>query len=202
MFPPDLLGDDEDLVLDLRPHWVAVIAPLVQTAVIVAGVLAVALFLPYRWGAWPFVVIGVIGLVALLRWPARRLARWATSDFLITTDRAMRRSGLIGRSAATVPLTRVTDVRVHQSLPQRLVKAGDITIESAGATGRLRFDAVPNPERVQRVLFELRAVMVRRASTTPSSVADELAKLDALRRDGTLDDHEFAHLKLRLLKRP
>src|SRR5881394_3191960 len=144
MFPPDLLGDDEDLVLDLRPHWVSLIAPLVQIAVIVVGALAVALFVPYRWGSWPFVAIALLALAALLRWPAPRLARWATSHFLITTDRAMRRSGLIGRSAATVPLARVTDVRVHQSLLQRLVNAGDLTIESAGAAGRLRFDAIPN----------------------------------------------------------
>ena len=201
MFPPDLLGDDEDLILDLRPHWVSLVAPLVQTALIVSAVLAGALFLPYRWGPWPFAVVGLFGLAALLRWPAPRLATWATSHYLITTDRAMRRSGLVGRSA-TLPLARVTDVRLRQSLLQRLAHAGDLTIESAGAAGRMRFESVPHPERVQRFLFERRAASMRRVSGAPASVADELAKLDSLHREGALDEHEFLHLKARLLNRP
>jgi membrane protein YdbS with pleckstrin-like domain len=202
MFPPDLLGDDEDLILDLRPHWVSLVAPLVQSAFIVSAVLIAALFLPYRWGSWPFAVVGLFGLAALLRWPAPRLATWATSHYLITTDRAMRRSGLVGRSAATVPLARVTDVRLRQSPLQRLGHAGDLTIEAAGASGRMRFSSVPHPERVQRILFERRAASLRRTSGAPVSVADELAKLDSLHREGALDDHEFLHLKARLLNRP
>jgi len=202
VFPPDLLGDDEDLVLDLRPHWVALVVPLLATAFIVGAVVVGFLFVPYRWGPWPFAVIGLLGVAALLRWPAPRLAAWATSHYLITTDRAMRRSGLFGRSAATVPLSRVTDVRLRQSLLQRLGHAGDLTIESAGVAGRMRFDGVPRPEHVQRILFERRAATLRRGSNAPASLADELAKLDSLHRQGALEDHEFLHLKARLLNRP
>ena len=43
---------------------------------------------------------------------------------------------------------------------------------------------------------------MRRVSGAPASVADELAKLDSLHREGALDEHEFLHLKARLLNRP
>jgi len=201
MFPPDLLGDDEDLVLDLRPHWIALIRPAIQLAVILAAATAGLLFVPFRLGPVPFVAIGLVALAGALLGPLPRMVRWATSRYLVTTERVMARSGLVGRAAASISLARVTDVRVRQSLPQRMARAGDLVIESAGTAARLTFESVPSPERVQRVLFERRSHALRGPPAGPPSVADEISKLDRLRRDGVLDDGEFARLKARLLDR-
>ena len=36
-FPRRLLSSDEELVLDLRPHWVALVGPVLVTLLIIAA---------------------------------------------------------------------------------------------------------------------------------------------------------------------
>lgn len=153
MFPPDLLDDDEDLVVDLRPHWIGLARPSIQIALITAAALSAFLFLPYRWGAWPFATVGIAALALLVR-PIRRILVWGTSHFLVTTDRVMLRSGLIGRSGRAIPLDRIADVRFRQGPVQRLFGAGDIEIEPAGSAHAVVFANVPGPEIVQLLLFQ------------------------------------------------
>jgi hypothetical protein len=49
-FPRRLLADNERLVLDLRPHWVALVAPVLITVLVIASeVVVFAFFDPPRW---------------------------------------------------------------------------------------------------------------------------------------------------------
>ena len=50
-----------------------------------------------------------------------------------------------------VPLDRISDVKFGQSIFERLVGAGNLTIESAAEFGEQRFDYIRRPEEVQRV---------------------------------------------------
>src|SRR5438477_3537347 len=119
---------------------------------------------------------------------------WATSRFLVTTHRVIRRSGLIARRSVEIPLERIANVRFHETLLDRLVGAGDLRIESPGTLGGLVFDDIPKPERVQRLIVErceanlVRARVAVARAQGPSSVADELLKLNRLRQDGVLTD--------------
>lgn len=209
-FPASLLSDDEDLVLDLRPHWLSLVVPAAQTIAILLGLGAGFLYAPYSWAPWAFALILIAALTGFLVWPAGLISAWATSHFVVTTDRVIRRSGLIAKQSVEISLERISDVRFSQTILERLLGAGDLTIESAA--GPVTFQDVSDPEHVQKVIFERKEANETRRKEAmerarhlpfwqPGSVADELAKLHRLHRMSVLTDEEYGELKARLLHR-
>jgi membrane protein YdbS with pleckstrin-like domain len=175
---------------------------------IVTATVVILLYAPYSWGGWVFAAVLLGGAAALLVWPAPPIARWVSSHFVVTTDRVIRRSGLIAKEATEISLERITDVRTRQSVIERLVGAGDLTIESAGRLSPLTFEDVRHPDRVQKVIFERKEANAGRREARASggglaagSIADELAKLHLLRAKGVISDREYDLLKARVIGR-
>jgi uncharacterized membrane protein YdbT with pleckstrin-like domain len=208
-FPAELLGADEDLVLDLRPHWISLVKPMIQALAIVAAATLAFILTPYRWGAGIFVAIVLGAVAAFVAWPAQGIISWSTSHFVVTTDRVIRRSGLIARKAMEISLERITNVRFRETVLERMIGAGDLDIESAGITGPVTFEDIRRPERVQRTIFERKEAKETKVKSSVSpgavpywaapSVADELIKLNTLREDGVISEEEFHSLKARLV---
>src|SRR5205823_4750760 len=97
-----------------------------------------------------------------------------------------------------------------QSVFERMVRAGDLTIESAGRTGQERLQSCRDPERVQKRIYEMKERAATRDDTIvlpqsgwggPASVADEVAKLYDLLERGVISGEEFQAAKSRLLRR-
>ena len=211
-FPGSLLSPDEDLVFDLRPHWISLARPFAQAIAIAAGLALAWLVMPYAWGAWGYVVTALIAVGLLLVGPTRSFVRWLTSHFVLTTSRIMRRSGWIAKESIEIPLGKISDVRFRQSVVERMLKAGDLTIESAGRTGQERLQTCRDPERIQRLVYEMRERAVAREDQVPgvsmtaqgwgpASVADEVAKLYELVERGVISGEEFQAAKSKLLRR-
>jgi uncharacterized membrane protein YdbT with pleckstrin-like domain len=206
-FPRRLLAENEDLVLDLRPHWIALVAPLLITAVLLAAMSFILANIPNSWPSFTRWAVVILAIILFLAFPARRLTRWATSHFVVTSDRLIHRSGWIAKRSMEIPLEKISDVRFHQGVFERLIGAGDITIESPGEFGQERFSDIRNPEHVQKTIYEMGERNQRRMNSSASvpssptvSVADELAKLQRLRADGVLTEDEFQAEKSRLLR--
>jgi hypothetical protein len=83
-----LLIEGEELVLDLRPHWIALVMPGLVTALVVIGYLVVLGYAPDDGAARSAIVWGglVLGLAVLVWYPLRAFIAWATSNFAVTTD--------------------------------------------------------------------------------------------------------------------
>ena len=147
-FPRRLLFEGEEIVLDTRPHWWVFAGPaaLLLTALVV--LLVVAVDGPGSWAT-----IGVSGIVvAALLWFAGRYMRWATINFVLTSDRVIYRSGVLGKHGIEIPLDRVNTVFSHQSVFERIVRTGDLVIESGGEQGHETFSHIPNPAEVQNAI--------------------------------------------------
>jgi membrane protein YdbS with pleckstrin-like domain len=212
-FPRRLLSEGEELVLDLRPHWIALVKPAIETAVILAAMIVALAHLRSSWPGWVSLAVVGVAVLLFLGAPAPRLVRWVTSHFVVTSARVIHRSGLIAKRSTEIPLGKISDVKFHQGVIERLIGAGDLTLESPGEYGQEYFSHVPNPEQVQKTIYELTESNRRQPwVVTPgsrstgsdgpvrrSSVADELAKLEKLRRAGILTDEEFQAQKTRLL---
>jgi uncharacterized membrane protein YdbT with pleckstrin-like domain len=215
-FPKKLLADHEQLVLDLRPHWIALLAPAVVTLlVLVAWILLFAMFDPpsvLRWVA----IIG--GVLLLLIFPVRALLTWLTSHFVVTTDRVIHRAGWLAKRSMEIPLERINDVRFEQSVFERMVGAGDLRIESGGEYGQNHFSDIRRPEEVQKLIYEMSeenqnrmmragppAAPAEGASTEPFSTGasplDEIERLAVMKERGLISDEEFETQKRRLLGR-
>jgi uncharacterized membrane protein YdbT with pleckstrin-like domain len=201
-FPRRLLAENEELVLDLRPHWIGLVGPIAETALIVVAVIVVLVSTPNSWPSWVRWLTFLLGVALFLWHAARRIVAWATSHFVVTSDRLIHRSGWFAKQSMEIPLERISDVRFHQGAFERLIGAGDLTIESPGEYGQETFTDIRRPEHVQKVVYEMTEANQQRMATTssrPASVADELAKLDRLRDDGVLTEEEFEAQKARLL---
>jgi uncharacterized membrane protein YdbT with pleckstrin-like domain len=199
-FPRKLLTEGEEVILDLRPHWKALVAPVFWSAVIWAAAgFAIAnaggnLAGPMRIG---------IAAIAFVLWYAAaglRILRWKFTEFVLTNERIIHRVGVVAKTAKEIPLERVNDVTVIQGILDRLLGAGTITLESAGEYGQTTFDEIAHPVEVQKRIYE--AAEARKGLGRPStgpSVADELAKLADLRDRGAISDTEFEAGKRKLL---
>jgi uncharacterized membrane protein YdbT with pleckstrin-like domain len=202
-FPKQLLADHERLVLDLRPHWIALVLPVAATVLLIAAeAIVFVAFDPPPWLAW---VVVLAGLAVFLAFPARAFLAWATSHFVVTSDRVIHRSGWLAKSSMEIPLERINDVKFRQSVLERMVGAGDLVIESGGEYGQNRFSDIRAPEEVQKLIYEKAEENQRRDAGAGAPVPeaddplDQLEQLARLRAEGSITEDEFEVHKRRLL---
>ncbi|HEY7478724.1 MAG TPA: PH domain-containing protein [Actinomycetota bacterium] len=226
-FPRRLLIEGEELILDLRPHWIALFWPVVATIAILVGMI-------WAYQAtdvdWLDIAVGLIGLVLLVIYPVRKFVWWFTSNFAVTSDRVIHREGFIAKRSMEIPLEAINDVRFEQGIIDRMVGAGSLIISSASEFGRNEFEDIRHPEEVQKTIYhqgELnsqrmftggRAAPAAPAPTPPApapippaeppvaapapaapSATLELERLAKLRADGVLTEEEFQAQKAKIL---
>jgi uncharacterized membrane protein YdbT with pleckstrin-like domain len=200
-FPTRLLIDGEELVMDLRPHWIALIMPAVAT--IAALAVMIVLYETFDEDILDNVV-GVAGALFLLAYPVRKLVDWLTSHFVVTSDRIIHRRGFIAKYSMEVPLEAINDVRFEQGVIDRVIGAGTLVVQSASEAGRQVFDHIRKPEEVQKTIYhqgELNQQRMMRGNGggTSHSAASELERLADLRARGVLTEEEFQAQKRRIL---
>ena len=205
-FDASNLHGNEKIVVDTHPHW----SMLAKGGVILLGAVAVGSWLRAQgWeGAAGTVAntVAALAILASLLYTLQRWISWASTNFVVTTDRCVYREGIISKRGVEIPLERINTVFFNQSVVDRIIGAGTLTIESAGENGVQTFQDVRDPIGVQQVLYqemeenENRKFDRVRSPSPQVSVADELAKLAALHDQGHLSESEFAEQKARLLR--
>jgi membrane protein YdbS with pleckstrin-like domain len=211
-FPRRLLVPGEELVLDLRPHWIALALPALATA----GIVIVGFWIASKTNATVDKVILVAMAVLLIIYPLRRLIWWLTSYFVVTSDRLIHREGWIAKHSMEIPLEAINDVRFAQGIFERIIGAGTLVVQSASESGREEFKAIRNPEDVQKTIYhqgEMNQQRMYRPAASPPvpeptrpsgpplapSTVTELERLADLRAKGVLTEAEFQAQKARIL---
>ena len=204
-FPRKLLNDNEEVVLDLRPHWIYMAEPTLSViGALILGVIALKI-----GNSVLNLVVGAL-LVFCLAWFGIRYAKWSNTNFVVTTDRVIHRVGVISKHGIEIPLERINTVFFNQSMFERILGAGDLGIESAGERGSETFEDVRKPAIVQNEIYRQMEANSRRgyggpqaAPTQPQplSVPEQIEKLDELRKRGVISEQEFAAKKADLLNR-
>ena len=201
-FPPKLLNEGEEVVLDLRPHWWFLSGPVFS--VLVAGAATVAALAFELDG---LVVAGLLVVTALaLLWLLGRWLRWRTTNMVVTSDRLIYRIGVVAKRGIEIPLERVNNIAFHQSVFERMLGAGDLLIESAGEGGQQTFSNIGHPSRVQNQIYrEMERAAARDADRMAGrrelSIPEQIEKLDELRQRGVISQAEFDAKKTQLLDR-
>jgi uncharacterized membrane protein YdbT with pleckstrin-like domain len=199
-FPRKLLTEREEILLDLRPHWKALVTPVFWTVVIFS---AAGFGIAKAGGTEAGAIRLGIALVALVLWymvAGLKMLRWRFTEFVLTNERIIHRTGVVAKTAKEIPLERVNDVTVDQGVLDRLLGAGTITLESAGEYGQTTFDEIAHPIEVQKRIYE--AAEARKGLDGPRvavSVADEIAKLADLLDRGAITQQDFDAAKRKLL---
>jgi membrane protein YdbS with pleckstrin-like domain len=200
-FPRKLLNEDEELVLDLRPHWWYLAGPI--ATIVVAAAVAVLVSVN-DLSQYLLLAIAVVAVLAVA-WLVARYLRWTTTNFAVTSDRLIYRSGVLAKQGIEIPLERVNTVFFSQSIFERLLRAGDLVIESAGERGQQSFSDIPRPSQVQNTIYrqieDNNNRMYGGGRRGEPSVAEQIEKLDELRQKGILSAAEFQAKKAQLLDR-
>ena len=194
-------------MLDLHPHWWFFFGPLmILLGSILLGVIALTLEAP---GAVN-ISVGVLVLVCLGAFGVR-YARWITTNFVVTTDRLIYRHGVLAKHGIEIPLERVNTVFFAQSILERILRAGDLVIESAGERGMQSFSNVRNPSAVQNEIYKQMEANENRkfdriapavhGAGEANSIPHQIRELDELRQQGVVSEEEFARKKQELLDR-
>ena len=204
-FPRKYLNEGEEIVLDLRPHWSYFAGPGFALLVTLSLAILVASKVGGDAGDYLLILTLVLAAVSFL-WFLVRYAKWATTNFVVTTDRLIHRTGVFAKQGREIPLERLNDISFNQTILQRILSNGDILIESAGERGQQHFDSFAHPERVQNEIHRQIELAQQRdadrmAGRREASPLEQLEKLEDLRQRGVISQAEFEVKKSQLLDR-
>jgi uncharacterized membrane protein YdbT with pleckstrin-like domain len=194
-YPERLLSPDEKVVTQFRPHWQVLIGPLGLALILVAAVVAV--FAQVDPGLRVWIAIGLTAVWLLVS--AKRLATWFTTNYVITNERVIARSGILSRAGKEIPLEVINDVTFNQSPFERVIRSGDLVFESAGEFGQSKYTNIPDPEAMQSLIYRLREQRMMHFRSGGVSTASEMEALARLKEQGVLSPDEFEAQKRKLL---
>jgi uncharacterized membrane protein YdbT with pleckstrin-like domain len=153
-YPDKLLASDEEVVRHLHPHWLTVFWPVLFLLLIVGGASFGAALVDSdsdSAGLYRLLIVGlaVLLLIAFVLVP---LLRWRTTHYVVTTHRLLFRQGILARKGRDIGLSRITDVSYSQSVWERIIQSGTISIESAGDSGATVLKQIPDSDGIQQLL--------------------------------------------------
>jgi uncharacterized membrane protein YdbT with pleckstrin-like domain len=154
-FPDDILTDQEEVVLHLHPHAKAAVRPVLVLALLLAALIVAWVMLPDdRGGLIGVLVVAAFALYLGVRHGIAPLVVWRTTHYVITDERILLQEGVITRERRDLPLARVNDHALTQSLLDRVFGCGTLTVDSIGDQAAV-LDSIPHAHRVQTLLYEL-----------------------------------------------
>lgn len=210
-YPREMLNDDEDIIFERHPHWTYMLGPIAMMCLGVLVFVVIALIdVAFAWIGLLVTLLFAIGSVG-------RYLRWRTTEFVLTTSRIITRHGILSKHGLEIPLDRVMNISYHQSIFERLLKVGDLVIESAGELGRQLFTDVSNPAEVQNLIYKATEQDEQHSFGAPDgfgnrrhpqpgggrahnlSIPEQIEKLAELYAEGVLSEEEFQQSKRQLL---
>lgn len=103
--------------------------------------------------SWALIGILIIVIVELLR---------KGNTYYITSDRVVHEFTFVSRKISSSPYSRVQDIHLTQSLPERIAKIGTVHINTAGTNSiEIEFKGVDDPHNVKKAI---EAHMIRKHS--------------------------------------
>jgi len=202
-YPERLLSEGETVVRQFRPHWRMLALPVGWTVLFVAVVVLAWVAMPDS-PDWLGIVTWIITGAAAVVWIRLALypfIAWWFTWYVLTSERLISRSGILARKGLEIPLERINDVQFSQNILERLLRSGDLLVESAGELGQSRFSDIPTPELFQSLLYAIRedrAKELAGSGPAPSAVGD-LERIAKLFKDGLVTKDEYEAQKRKLL---
>jgi uncharacterized membrane protein YdbT with pleckstrin-like domain len=156
-YPDKILANDEKVVEHLHPSWITLVPATLWFIVICAAGGAGIAYAPDHGTGRTIVIIAIIvvGLLLLCWLSFAPWIQWRTTHYVFTTHRVLIRRGVLKRTGRDIALQRISDVSFSQSLWDRLVRAGSVTIESAGEQGQEVLTNIPRSDDVQQMINRL-----------------------------------------------
>lgn len=198
-FPP--LREQEGETITWRKHWIELVrtgAPPAVAAIFLCLCSSVGLYLAPRLdrgalGSTVFlasVIAAFVLLLVILPWFLWRFEDWRNDYYQVTASRIIhveRKPLYVRHERREASLDAVTNVRAEKTFLGRLLRYGDVIVETRAAGGTFHFRAVGWPEAVQQEIFARMAAFRRRrqqqeAERRRTEMIDWFIAYDELRR--------------------
>ena len=143
----------ERVVVTVRMHPAAIISSVLW---ILGGAILAGLLTGDAHGNGTFVLVIWLLWGVLFVWQGWKIATWWRRYFVVTENRLMLVTSLVFTEVAMMPLAKVTDIRLSESIMGRMLRYGEFIVESAGqeqALSRVRF--VPYPSQIYQEILSL-----------------------------------------------
>jgi uncharacterized membrane protein YdbT with pleckstrin-like domain len=140
----------ENLLVEVRPHWSYLTAPLAVSAVVIAIGVALDVAIPHTSVALHWVEGLVVAVPCL--WLAVRVVRWRNTRVVLTSMRIIELWGVLSRQQAETMLAHVASVTVVQTMVGRIIGSGRIELEVRGDGAPRWLADVRKPAVVRRVI--------------------------------------------------
>ena len=223
-FPSHLLEQDEQVILDMHPHWI-MLAPAGAASVLLVAVGVAVTVMLINHGHSGQAALAMLGfaVVAVVVFGAKQLS-WRYTHFVLTDTRIVTRVGIFAKAGVEIPVQRVNTVFFNQSIVERMIGVGNLSIESASASGATEISGIANPSGVQRAIYAqmekssgidpstgapiasqpttpLQQQPPPPSNAIPADIPEQINALAALYNSGALTESEFAAKKAELLSR-
>ncbi len=155
--PLKWMDADEHLHLRKRRHWAVLLRRLIAPGALVLLGAVILVLLIGRKSAL-FSTLDILAIVLALLWWVWNLIDWLNDYFIVTNKRVAHRERLlfIREARDEAPLDKVQNVNIDQRFWGNLLGFGSLVIDTAAGYGggRVRFDYLGNPGKVQQLIFE------------------------------------------------
>jgi uncharacterized membrane protein YdbT with pleckstrin-like domain len=155
--PDHHLTHGERRIRSFHPHWKRLIGPVVALALVAAAAGAAFWFIPGAWeyASYARIATGAVALVLLIIWSFVPYLQWKNTGYVLTTHRFAISTGVLNKSTDEIPMAKVNTVSSDQTLAERLLGCGTLTVESAGERGQIVLRDIPRIQEVRSDLFRL-----------------------------------------------
>ncbi|SEG99393.1 PH domain-containing protein [Nonomuraea solani] len=155
--PDHHLTQGERRVRSFHPHWKRLVVPFIALVLIAAASGAALYFIPadFEYAFYARIAAVVIGLILLTIWSFVPYLRWKNTGYVLTTHRFTISTGVLNKSTDEIPITKVNTVSSDQTLAERMLGCGTLTVESAGDRGEIVLKDIPKIQDVRTDLFRL-----------------------------------------------
>jgi uncharacterized membrane protein YdbT with pleckstrin-like domain len=111
---------------------------------------------------WVLIVPVFLALIVVVHHIKRRLMKLE-----VLGDRVRYESGFFSKTTRTEQINKLQDVRVDQTLGQRLIGVGDLSFETAGGSSRIVIRSIDRPQLAADHILELARAQGSRPDATP-----------------------------------
>jgi membrane protein YdbS with pleckstrin-like domain len=155
-FLEDDPADDEQVLVNVRPHWYRLAVPALRVPVVlVLAVVGVSFA-----SAWPegktiqYVIIAVVAGL-LVKYSVPPWLRWRTTRYIVTTERLVVIKGVVRQFRTDIPLSRIGEVSSRSFLLEIPFGCGTLVVSSRDGRDQLELPSMPNVSDVGITLHRL-----------------------------------------------
>lgn len=201
------LKSDEQVVLVTRPHVLTLIVPVCTGLILILAGILIAVFGAV---AWP---VSLVFFTVAVLYPGYKILERKNNIWAVTNLRVIDEFGVLSNNAKESPLDKINNVSFTQSFWGRILRFGDVQIQTAAEIGSTVYQMVEKPallkDTITKMQEELKHTLISKQASEmanamnmgkPLDVAAEIEKLHVLMVKGIITDEEFKERKNKLLK--